>query len=191
MWSAAPCSRPPPARTEADFLAHVQAVVATDPMAARWHFVVDNLDIHRSASLVCWVAAESGLGALDLGEKGKHGILARRETRAAFLSEPSQRIVFHYTPKHSSWLNQVEVIFGIVKRRGLAGASFKSPAELIARIDQFIAYYNTTFARPMNWTYTGRPTDQKTIAQPLTWRQRLMPKSWKDHWNDHHPLLAA
>src|SRR5207237_8196225 len=90
-----------PTRTEADFLAHVQGVVATDPAAPRWHFVVDNLDLHRSASLVRWVAAESSLGALDLGEKGKRGILAHRDTRAAFLSEPSHRIVCLYLPASS------------------------------------------------------------------------------------------
>jgi hypothetical protein len=85
-----------PTRTEADFLAHVQGVVASDSIAPRWHFVVDNLDTHRSASLVCWVAQESGLD-LDLGQKGKRGILKDRKSRAAFLGDPSHRIVFHYT----------------------------------------------------------------------------------------------
>ncbi len=83
-----------PTRTEADFLAHVQGVVATDAEATRWHCVVDNLDIHRSESLVRWVAAESDLD-LALGEKGKSGILHNRQSRAAFLSDPTHRIVFH------------------------------------------------------------------------------------------------
>jgi DDE superfamily endonuclease len=97
-----------PTRTAADFLAHLQAVVATDLAAVRWHVVADNLETHRSESLVRWVAEISGLGDLDLGVKSKSGILASRQSRAAFLSEPSHRVVFHYTPNHSSWLNQIE-----------------------------------------------------------------------------------
>ncbi len=60
-------------RTEVDFLAHVQGVIASDATAVRWHFVADNLNTHCSESLVRWVAQESGLG-LDLVRKGKSGI---------------------------------------------------------------------------------------------------------------------
>ena len=114
-----------PTRTEADFLAHVQSVVATDPNATRWHFAVDNLNIHKSASLVYWVADESDLD-IDLGEKEKSGILHNQPSRAAFLSDPTHRIVFHYTPKHCSWLNQIEIWLGILTRKLLRRGSFTS-----------------------------------------------------------------
>jgi len=145
-----------PTRTEADFLAHVQAVIASDPTVLRWHIVADNLDIHRSASLVRFVTAESDLD-LDLGEKGKSGVLHNRQTRAAFLSDPSHRIVFHYTPKHCSWLNQIELWLSILTRKLLRRGSFISLEDLIAQVLAFIDYYNQTMAKPFKWTYQGKP----------------------------------
>ena len=146
-----------PTRTEADFLAHVQRTVASDPTVTRWHFVVDNLDIHQSASLVRWTAAESGLGDVDLGKKGKTGILARRRTRAAFLRDPGHRIVFHYTPVHSSWLNQIELWLSILARKVLKRGSFTSVDDLRDRVLGFIASDNRTMAKPFKWTYQGKP----------------------------------
>ncbi len=145
-----------PTRTEADFLAHVQGVVATDASACRWHFVVDNLDIHRSESLVRWVAQESDL-EIDLGVKGKVGILHNRQSRASFLSEKSHRIVFHYTPKHCSWLNQIEIWLSILVRKLLKRGSFTSVDDLKAKVLAFIDYYNRTMAKPFKWTYQGKP----------------------------------
>lgn len=147
-----------PTRTEADFLAHCQGVVATDPDATRWHFVVDQLNTHQSASLVAWVVEVSGLdpSTLDLGEKGRSGILATMASRAAFLSDPTHRVVFHYTPKHSSWLNQIELWLSILVRKLLRRGSFTSAADLEAQVLAFIAYYNRTMAHPFQWTYQGK-----------------------------------
>jgi hypothetical protein len=145
-----------PTRTEADFRAHVQAVVASDPTAARWRFVVDNLNIHQSESLVRWVATESDRDR-DLGTKGTAGILHRQPSRAAFLSDPTHRIVFQYTPKHSSWRNQIAIWFSILVRKLRTRGSFTAVDDLQAKVLAFIDYYNQTMAKPFKWTYQGKP----------------------------------
>jgi hypothetical protein len=144
-----------PTRTEADFLAHLQAVVATHPEATRWHVVCDQLNTHQSESLVRFVAELSELEE-DLGVKGECGILASMVSRAAFLSDPSHQVVFHYTPKHSSWLNQIEIWLSILVRKLLKRGSFTSVEDLQAKVFAFIDYYNQTMAKPFKWTYQGK-----------------------------------
>jgi hypothetical protein len=145
-----------PTRTEADFLAHAQAVVATHQEASRWHIVCDQLNTHQSESLVRWVAELSGVEE-DLGIKGESGILASMVSRATFLRDPTHKVVFHYTPKHSSWLNQIEIWLSILVRKLLKRGSFTSVEDLQAKVFAFIDYYNRTMAKPFKWTYQGKP----------------------------------
>jgi transposase len=144
-----------PTRTEADFAAHIDRTIASDPQAG-WIFVADQLDTHVSATLVELVAKRCGIED-DLGVKGKSGVLKSKKTRRKFLEDPSHRIRFVYTPRHCSWLNQVEIWFSILARRLLKRSSFKSLEDLQTRILDFIEYFNNVLGKPFRWTYTGRP----------------------------------
>jgi transposase len=79
------------------------------------------------------------------------------KTRQEFLSDRTHRVRFVYTPKHSSWMNQVEIVFGIVMRKVIRRGNFTSVEDLRDKILAFIDYVNQVFARPFKWTYTGRP----------------------------------
>ena len=144
-----------PTRTEEDALAHFQRLIASDPAATRWRIMVDNLNIHQSEALVRWIAEREGIAPETLGVKGKSGILHSMESRAAFLHDPTHSVVFSYTPKHASWMNQVEIWLSILVRKLLKRGNFLSLDDLRDQILAFIAYYNRTMAKPIKWTYTG------------------------------------
>jgi hypothetical protein len=85
-------------------------------------------------------------------------------TRSEFLSDIKHRIRFVYLPKHSSWLNQIEIVFGIIHRKLLRSGNFTSVADLESQLREFMSYYNTTMAHPFAWTYTGKPVQKKRRA---------------------------
>jgi transposase len=142
-------------RTEEDFAAHIAQTIAPDPEAP-WLFIVDQLNIHQSETLVRLVARACRIEE-DLGEKAKRGVLKSMQTRAEFLRDVSHRIRFLYMPKHTSWLNQIEMWFSILVRRLLKRGNFTSVEDLRERILACINYFNRTRAKPFKWTYTGRP----------------------------------
>ena len=157
-------------RTESDLVKHVSTLVATDPDAG-WVIVVDNLNVHCSESLVRFVAKQEGIDESYLGKKGKSGILKSIASRTEFLSALHHRIRFVYLPKHASWLNQIEIVFGTIQRLVMRHGSFSSLEALENKLSQFIEYFNKTFAKPFEWTYTGRPTKTKTRPRPFTWKE--------------------
>jgi transposase len=144
-----------PTRTEVDFAKHIEQTVELDPQA-RYVFVGDNLNTHCSATLVELVARLCGISD-DLGKKGVRGVLKSMQSRQEFLSDRGHRIHFVYTPKHSSWLNQIEIVFGIIMRKVVRRGSFTSVEDLRVKLLTFIDYFNQVFAKPFKWTYTGRP----------------------------------
>jgi hypothetical protein len=142
-------------RTEEDFAENIDRIVETDP-ESQWVFVCDNLNTHQSMTLVLLVAILCGIPLDGLGKKGKYGILKSQETRKAFLEDTSHRIRFVYTPKHCSWLNQIEVWFSGLSRCVLRRGNFDSVEALKTRILDYITFYNQT-AKPMNWKCSSLP----------------------------------
>lgn len=142
--------------TEQDFEAHVSHLLAQFPQASKYHLVMDCLNTHQSEALVRLVA-KLECDSLDLGQKGKSGILKSMSSRSEFLADPHHRLVIHFTPKHCSWLNQIEIWLSILVRKLLRRSNFISTDDLKHRILDFVKYFNLTMAKPLKWTYRGKP----------------------------------
>jgi DDE superfamily endonuclease len=157
-------------RTSADFAAHLTHVVGQLPDMLRYDWVVDHLHTHWSLD-VCRLVAQ--WCALPYNPKA----LRRGVERRAFLSDPSHQHVFHFTPKHGSWLNQVEWWFGVLARRLLKRGDFRSVEDFATHVDDFLEIYNTHHAHPYRWTYTGQPLVR---ASPFsqTRRQQRHGRAW-------------
>jgi hypothetical protein len=144
-----------PTRNEDDFVDHIRRTVDSDP-GANWIFIADQLNTHMSEGLVRLVAERCAIGE-DLGGKRKDGVLHSMQSRKEFLEDPTHKIRFVFTPKHCSWMNQIEIWFSILVRRVLRRGSFATIDHLRERILDFIRYFNNVLAKPFKWTFTGRP----------------------------------
>lgn len=144
-------------RTEEDFQQHIQQTVEAYHQDIKFRFVADNLNTHCSEALVKYVATFENTTQEELGKKGKSGLLKSKITRAEYLQNTTHKISFIYTPKHCSWLNQIEIFFGILHKKVIKRGNFTSKEDLKDKINKFITYFNQTIAKPFKWTYGGKP----------------------------------
>jgi len=143
-------------RKEEQFAAHIERTVNLRP-DEEWIFICDQLNTHKSETLAKLIARICSVQEDVMGVKGKSGILKSMETRKEFLEDPSHRVRFVYLPKHTSWMNQVEMWFSMLSKRLLKRGVFKSKTELKEKIQRFIKYFNETLAKPFKWNYSGKP----------------------------------
>ena len=159
-----------PTRTSVDWVAHLRHVVGQFPGMKHYDWVVDNLNTHWSLE-VCRLVAE--LEDLTINEKE----LRTGAQRRAFLSEQSHEHVFHFTPIHGSWLNQVELFFSVLSRRFLRDGVFGSMSEFEERLQAWLKRYNEKHAHPYKWTYAGQPLVRGTPFSQ-TPRQQKQGRAW-------------
>ena len=140
-------------RTAEDFVKALSQLIETDP-EKHWIIVADNLNTHYSELVVRFIAEKCGISENELNETGT---MKSVKSRIDFLIDSSHKIRFAYTPKHCSWMNQIEIWFGIINRQLLRRKSFMSVEELEADILNYIAQYNSMFAHPFKWKYHTTP----------------------------------
>jgi hypothetical protein len=157
-------------RTSTDWVRHLDHVAAQFPLMKRFDWVVDNLNTHWSLDVCRWVADRGGMPcdgkALQTGRQ-------RRE----FLRDPGHKHVFHFTPTHGSWLNQVELFFSVLSRRFSRRGDFANAAAFEDRLHTWLATYNRDHAHPYRWTYTGEPLVRATPFSQ-TRRQQRHGRAW-------------
>jgi len=146
-----------PQRTEEDFVALIDHIVQEHPEAKGFRFILDNLNTHQSETLVKYIAGKENIDLSSLGVKGKSGILKNMTTRQEFLKNSKHKMTFLYTPKHASWMNQIEIVFGIIARKAIRRGNFFSKEHLKERLHQFIDYFNENLAKPFEWNYGNKP----------------------------------
>jgi transposase len=162
-------------RTAEDFASHILKSIQSDSNG-QWVFVMDNLNTHYGEPIVRAIAKLLEIDESTLGDKKKRkGILGSEASRRAFLTNESHRIRFVFIPKHSSWLNQIEMVFGVIARRVMRNGNFTGLGDLENKLQQFIDYFNRTFAKPISWKYDGTSSGGKNLERAKTWREGHRP----------------
>ncbi len=134
-----------PAEVFAEFMQWIFDVYGDD---TKIYIVLDRLNTHY-LELSCQAVAQACNCELPETKTGRQ--------REDFLTQEGKRVIFHFTPTHASWLNQIEIWFSTLTRKVIRRGNFSSVADLEGKIIDFIEYHNEYLAKPYKWTYTGKP----------------------------------
>ena len=130
--------------------------IKSHPSEAIIHYIMDNLTTHYSDDFCQTIAELSG---------AEYSPPATGEERRQWLQSENKRIVVHFIPFHASWLNMVEIWFGILKSKCLRYDQFLSLTQLREAITAFIDTWNKLFAHPFKWSYRGEGLYAKAVRR--------------------------
>jgi hypothetical protein len=122
------------------------------------YYICDNLSNHSCHEFCRFIAK---LCDIKYPEKQ----LNTKRKRQEWLQSENKKIVIYFTPKHGSWLNMVEIWFGILAKRCLKRNTFESVVQLREIVSQFIDTWNKHFAHPFNWKYKGEGLHEKAVIR--------------------------
>ena len=156
-----------PDHTSSTIISSVKNHALQYDKSSELHYICDNYSSHSTEQFCQGIADLCGIDAPKLKTV---------QDRRQWLESAKKRIIFHFLPTHGSWLNLVEIWFGILQQKALKNESFLSTTDLENRIMAYTGTWNTDFSHPFKFSYTGEGLHEKAISRFTKWLQMQSPQ---------------